>query len=67
MVMVVALLLFTIYLSRQNRRARLEYKARIFTAEKHLKQLQHTINKQDFLIGQLKHQLEQLKKHGGYQ
>jgi len=67
MVMVVALLLFAIYLAKQNHRARLEYESRMFTAEKEIEKLQHTINKKDFLIEQLKKQLEQLKRQDSYQ
>ncbi|MCD6150747.1 MAG: hypothetical protein J7J70_03710 [Deltaproteobacteria bacterium] len=67
MVMVAALLLFAIYLAKQNHRARLEYESRMFTAEKEIEELQHTINKKDFLIEQLRKQLKQLKKHGGHQ
>jgi len=65
--MVVALLLFAIYLAKQNRRARLEYENRMFAADKKNKVLQHTIEKRDFLIEQLKKQLKQLKKHGDLQ
>ncbi|HDJ28945.1 MAG TPA: hypothetical protein ENF28_06850 [Proteobacteria bacterium] len=67
MVMVVALLLFAIYLAKQNHRARLEYESRMFTAEKEIEKLQHTINKKDFLIEQLKKQLEQLKGQDSHQ
>jgi len=67
MVMVVALLLFAIYLAKQNHRARLEYESRMFTAEKEIEKLQHTINKKDFLIEQLKKQLEQLKRQDSHQ
>ena len=59
MVMVAALLLFAIYLARQNRRVSLEYESRMFTAEKKIEKLQHTINKKDFLIEQLRKQLKQ--------
>lgn len=67
MIMVVALLLFAIYLARQNRRARLEYENRMFAADKKIKVLQHTIEKRDFLIRQLQEQLKQLKRQGSYQ
>jgi len=63
-VMVAALLLFSIYLARQNKKARLEYTTRMFTAEKKIEKLHHIIKKKDFLIEQLK---KQLKKHGGLQ
>jgi septal ring factor EnvC (AmiA/AmiB activator) len=64
MVMVAALLLFAIYLARQNRRVRLEYESRMLTAEKEIEKLQHTINKKDFLIEQLRKQLKQRKRQG---
>jgi hypothetical protein len=63
-VMVAALLLFSIYLARQNKKARLEYTTRMFTAEREIEKLHHIIKKKDFLIEQLK---KQLKKHGGLQ
>jgi preprotein translocase subunit SecY len=61
MVMVVALLVFVVYLSRQNRRVRREYNRRMFTMEKKINQLQHRIDKKDFIIEQLRDQLRQLK------
>jgi septal ring factor EnvC (AmiA/AmiB activator) len=67
MMMVAALLLFAIYLAKQNHRARLEYENRIFTAEKEIEELQHTINKKNFLIEQLRKQLKQLKRQDSHQ
>jgi preprotein translocase subunit SecY len=61
MVMVVALLVFVVYLSRQNRRVRREYNRRMFTMEKKINQLQHRLDKKDFIIEQLRGQLRQLK------
>ena len=61
MVMVAGLLLFTIYLSRQNRRVRREYHRRILAAEKKIDQLQHAIDRKNFVVEQLKKQLQQLR------
>jgi len=65
--MVVALLLFTIYLAKQNHRARLEYESTMFAADKKIKVLQHTIEKRDFLIRQLRERLKQLTRQGSNQ
>lgn len=67
MVMVAAMLLFAIYLAKQNHRARLKYESRMFTAEKEIEKLQHTINKKDFLIEQLRKRLKQFKKQDSNQ
>lgn len=67
MIMVVALLLFTIYLAKQNHRARLEYESTMFAADKKIKVLQHTIEKRDFLIRQLRERLKQLTRQGSNQ
>ncbi len=67
MVMVVALLVFVVYLSRQNRRVRLEYNRRMFTVEKKIDQLQHRLDKKDFVIKQLRGQLRQLKSQDNQQ
>ncbi|MEA3241401.1 MAG: hypothetical protein U9P37_07520 [Pseudomonadota bacterium] len=67
MVIVAVLFLFAIYLARQNKRVRLEYTTKICTVEKKIEKLQHTINKKDFLIEQLRKQLKQLKRQAGHQ
>ena len=63
-VMVAALLLFSIYLAKQNQRVRLEYESRLVTSEKEIEKLQHTINKKDFLIEQLRKQLQPRRRQG---
>ena len=67
MIVVVGLFLFAIYLAKQNQRVRFEYENRMFSAEKKIKKLQHTISRKDFLIDQLKQQLEQLKRQDNRQ
>jgi hypothetical protein len=62
MLMVVAVLLFTIYLARCWRQARREMHLRVQKAENKTVELKKTVEKQDFIIKQLRKRLRELQR-----